>query len=48
MARSYTHRVLLNGEHWSRHGSYKLAQQEIKKTCARFAWKPESFTIEEI
>ena len=46
--RTYTHNTLLNGEQWSRHGSYELAQKEIKRACARFAWKPESFTIVEV
>ena len=46
--RTYTHRVLHNGEHWSRHGSYKLAQQEIRKTCSRFNWNADNFTIQEI
>lgn len=45
--RRFTHETLLNGERWSRHGSYELAQKEIKKTCARFAWSPDSFTIRE-
>ena len=48
MARSYTHRVLFHGELWSRHSSYKLAQKGIDKAVSRFAYKPESFTIEEI
>lgn len=46
--RTFTHKTLLNGEQWMRHGSYELAQKEIKRTCARFGWNPESFTITEI
>ena len=46
--RIYTHETLFNGERWSRHGSYALAQKEIKKTCTRFAWDADSFTIREI
>lgn len=46
--RTYTHETLLNGERWSRHGSYALAQKEIKKACGRFAWSADSFTIREI
>ena len=46
--RTYTHNVLHNGKQWSRHGSYKLAQKEIRRTCSRFAWNPDNFTIVEI
>ena len=46
--RTYTHETLFNDERWSRHSSHELAQREIKKACARFAWSPDSFTIREI
>jgi len=46
--RRFTHETFFNGERWSRHGSYALAQKEIKRACSRFAWSPESFTIREL
>lgn len=46
--RTYTHETVLNGDRWSRHGSYELAQKEIKKTCARFDWQVTNFSIREI
>jgi hypothetical protein len=46
--RTYTHETLFQGEHWSRHGSYELAQKEIRKVVSRFAWNADDFTIRKI
>lgn len=46
--RHFTHETLFQGERWSRHLTFELAQKEVKRVCSRFGWSPESFEIREL
>lgn len=46
--RYYTHSVLHHGEYFSKHSSYKLAEQKIKRICSKFAWDQQDFRIIEL